>query len=432
MKYTNDDKILAAATVLSAQRANPVEVLTPTNLDEAKEQFKEKAGAAICAGSDNFPSSACPTFVYNEDLLRKTVKGGRAMEEALETIENNVEAENDRDEAILKIVKTRANDAILTANAAQAILNKNDEETHSALLAKYDAPSPVQCIEAHNLAQSHAPREAKSILTDKDRDDLGMITSVITAKDLKRIFTSAMLFLGIKPWNIEIPKNCIAIDVRDISAAGVPTIFIPESRKVDPPKAVELICHEIFCHLRGSDNGQKFFGKVLADTPLLPLAPILAKSDNETLYEGVAKISDVSVRGSDGLPDPLTLVAIDFARRGLSFAEVAHAVYSIRKTTMSSEKALNAAWIKTYRVFRGATDTVTNKGSYAYPKDAAYNIGYEKAKELAKDPVYANYASMKIDEIEMLDKLFPEFRAMPRNYDIHTLIEKALDIVING
>ena len=431
MKYHSNEKIVEAAKVIGKSRQNVVEVVTILNNEDAKKEFLQNAGPASFART-SFPASANPKFVYDTDLLTRTAGQLDAIVSAGKTILDNCEPENLGEEYILNsLILSRVIDARETANIAQSILDCDDEATAGYASKKFEVPSPKQSVEAYNAANALSSKSSSdgSLLSDMQREELKEIE--LTAPALKLLFTRVMIYLGIEPWPVEITRNCTAIDVRDIGKSGVPTVYIPESRKVNGLKAVELICHEICCHLRGSDNGQSFFKTMFANTPLSPIIASMAKADDETLYEGVAKISDVAVSGEKSAPSPLATVAIDLARRGMSFVDVAEVIYEYKiRSGTKSDTALSNAWGITYRVFRGATNTVTNTGCYAFPKDAAYFLGYKKARELEGQPMYSNYASMTIEEIENLANYFPNFAAMPREYERKSLIEYVATIVL--
>jgi len=447
MRYRNIDKVSAAATCIKENMGNTVEILTPKNLNVAKaafigaakepfaEQFKKESEGDI--GSPSFPLELNPQFIYNEELLRKVADGGEKIAEALAIIKKYVIPESRRDEAVLKLIEKRAIQAINIAKAARSILAKDDEATNSALSSVFDAPSKELCEKAIDLYFENnklTPEEkAKlSVINAKTRNELSNITE-IGAEKLSWFFYRAMLYFDVPPWKVKISDNCAAIDVRDINESGEPMIVIPKDRVVTGTKAAELICHEIFCHWRGSANGQKFFREILRGTPLKPLADILAKSPNETHYEGEAKMSDVWVNGGASLPDALTIAIIDFASHGLSFVDVAYQVYKIRRQAGASEDAaLKTAWAKTYRILRGITDAAKNKGCYAFTKDAAYFLGYKVAQDHANDELYRLYASMEEEEIPVFASLFPEFAASARSIPFKTLIEHAIDIVLEG
>ncbi len=428
MRYHNETKIVEAATIIS-NRKNPVELVTALNHSEAKTLFLEKAAPSTLAKT-SFPASANPVFVYDTDLLEKSAKDFDKIATARATLLEYCEAENAGDSVVLKLAQRRAEDALLTSQIAQGIIKGDDELTKLACCDKYDTPSPKDSVEAYNAANGLATKSTTGGSTFSDEEKAELSSIEIDAKGLEQLFRRVMFYLGIDPWKIIITPKCTAIDVRDFNAIGVPTVFIPESRKVNGLKAVELACHEICCHLYGSDNGQKFFRTILANTPLSPLIASLAKSDNETLYEGVAKISDVAVSGSKSEPSPLATVAIDLASRGVSFNEVAEVIYEYKlRSGVKSETALSSAWGVVYRVFRGSTDTAKNKGCYAFPKDCAYFLGYKKAHELESEAIYSLYASMEAREIASLAGNFPNFAEIAQPQERTKLIKQVASFV---
>ena len=145
------------------------------------------------------------------------------------------------------------------------------------------------------------------------------------------------------------------------------------------------------------------FAEYLNGTPLEPLIPLLAKSDDELFYEGHAKLSDVTIKGESALPHPYYVIAIDAALRGYSFADIGELIYNLRREAgQSHEAAMSGAWTATYRTMRGAVDAL---GGYAYTKDYAYWTGYEVACKVAQQaPYLLDYATLTLDELRLLEK----------------------------
>ena len=176
---------------------------------------------------------------------------------------------------------------------------------------------------------------------------------------------------------------------------------------------LELIGHEIECHLRGSENCRALIESIIGtDSPLAPLIPIIAKSDNELFYEGVAKNSDVDINGSAALPLPYATIACNQARRSgerASFRDIAEVIYCYRLRNGATDKAAkNGAWATTYRIMRGCTNT--SIGGYCFPKDYVYLGGYRIAQDV--EYAYCDFASMTISEIAEIAKhheLTPKF-----------------------
>jgi hypothetical protein len=124
----------------------------------------------------------------------------------------------------------------------------------------------------------------------------------VDATAIKYWFEKALAAAGIEGWSVEISSEFTAIDVQDFSKAGYPRIAIPASRQIDGLKLVSLIMHEILGHARGSAEGWKLFGNLLKGTPIESLIPVMVKSHDETLYEGVAMRLEHTITGTEPLP----------------------------------------------------------------------------------------------------------------------------------
>ena len=445
MKYHNEQQVRYGVSVVRSFTTNPVALVTAQNAAEQKERFIKKALPYVMAGK-KIPASANPTFVYNEELLKRTASYVDKIQKAISFILDNCICENAQDEAILKILKARLEDIYFTAKIAQSILDKTDQNTAKYNSEKYDCPSGRLFAEAYEgIKNKQSGGTKNSILSE---DAIKKLKGVeLTADKIAYVFCQGISYLEHDPnqWKISIDEKTTAIDVRYQDH----TVYIPKSKKANGLKTLSLLFHEIWSHLLSSANGEIFFKTILKGTPLYSLAALLANSNNETLYEGIAKMSDVRIGGEGELPKYTATVAIDQARMGKSFVETARELFKyqdikIKQPENDSEeakqkasedayrKALSAVWGQTYRVYRGATYVAKNPGKYVFPKDAAYLNGYRKALRLKpeKNPVYSQYSSMRIKDIKLLDSVFPEFKTIPKQYDLQDMLNKATEWIL--
>lgn len=351
---------------------NPVEMVTPINLTEAKENWITEAE------NGHFGN---PVFVYDSNLLSKIANKLATLDEVRKEIVW-LKPQNEA-EGFLRRHYTRViDDASLTARMARTMRHKDDKSLRTLVLCKYGKPGVL------NLPIPDA-RFGGIVFSEEQILKLKDVT--LDASFIKEIFVWSMEQYGVEPWPVEILKNCSSIDVRDKNSSGRSVIAIPASRKVNGLKLAELVGHEIECHWRNSQNNM-IIGCL--------------KTDDEIIYEGVAKLKDMSFQmkttGKATMPSPYHIMAEDMALQGKSFAEVARSIFDV---TGSVKKA----WTFTYRAFRGVTDTV-NAAGYAFTKDKAYLEGMLYVEELVKAGLspYLNFAALGIADfgelISSIDK----------------------------
>jgi len=352
---------------------NPVEVYTPVNGQKEKKKFID----AFNAGE-----RYNPVFEYDQDLLIKTI-GKRRPLLRLRTKLLKLESEDVERELLRRMVLARVEDALSTTRIAIGIFNRNDYMTAGNMRRKYGNVSKELHAEAMSLHKQAATQEQKTrpkaeFWTRRQIQKLEKKT--YDALGIKSAFEYALVLYGFEnDWTVVISDKVSAIDVRDKSQNERPSIYIPSHRTVSGVKLLELIGHEIECHVRQSMNGNS----------LLPhLGGGKLKTDDETFYEGLALMSDVDFSlkylGDDTKkPKPYYTMAIKLAREGKDFYEVFRTIYWFRSAVEGEEKALGTSWSTCFRVFRGITETKTNRYKYACSKDKAYLEGYLYAEKMA-------------------------------------------------
>ena len=217
-------------------------------------------------------------------------------------------------------------------------------------------------------------------------------------------------------YDVDIDSKYTAISVNAFSASGKSVIGIPASRKVSGLKLIELIGHELDCHYRSAMSTRSYFHSLFgifgSGHPLVPLVPLLSHSVNETLSEGLAKMSDVKVLGRAGLPRPYQVLAINHARHGYNFEETMEYVIELYRQGKKSEDAsLRGAFFHTYRVFRGWADTSSRCGLVS-PQSKIYLSGFTTilnnlnwSEAVGSDESFLSllrYSTLTLEEIDVL------------------------------
>ncbi|MBQ6570736.1 DUF1704 domain-containing protein [Candidatus Saccharibacteria bacterium] len=361
---------------------NPVEMLTPTNLASAKTAWLEKAECGLFTN---------PSFHYNQALLSAAASQSDALESLKYTIDDTP-AVSESDAFLLRHYRRIAEDALLTTRMAKAMLAGDDVALAQYVLAKYGRPEETE--RAFSLIyrptdESSSDEETEKAEEAEAKDSLSaelkeLKKPQLNAEFIKKIFLWAMTQYGVRPWPVEILKNCSAIDVRDKNSSRYPMIAIPASRKVGALKLAELVGHEIECHWRNSQN--------------LSLINCL-KSDDELVYEGLAKDKDLAFQSkyaTDSTLAPFYVLAQNMALQGRGFVGIASFVY---ENTASPKKA----WTVAYRTLRGLTNTINLHG-YAFTKDRAYFEGLlyvQRLRDSGRD-IYLNFGALSPRDLEDL------------------------------
>jgi hypothetical protein len=221
-----------------------------------------------------------------------------------------------------------------------------------------------------------------------------MLSHSIDATRLKHAFEWGLEQFGIlktetnpKGFAVVVDEKATSIDVRDKSENG-PTVFVPVSKSLTVAELLALMEHEICGHARQSMNAQELFG----------LGGGALKVDDETLYEGLAMRYENAFYKKylgieQGFVRPVFYpLAADMAERGASFQGIFNrqmdmqlhvklkiapgaALPDLEEIPEDMKKtAQEQAWLITYRVMRGHTDT-SNQASFAMNKDVSYLRG---------------------------------------------------------
>lgn len=406
-----DSAAIKSVAALSCQ-LNPVELVTPSNFSAVRSDFRDfLATSHFLESADQvFDDRFNPSFVYDEDKLTGAQKRATTVVELLDDILDSLIPEGYADKFVVKVLRDRCEEFRSLNLALQAMLCHNDSDSCHHFTNIYGLP-PVGTLYSSRIF-NHFTEHAPLFLKDDATRRAELQSKQFDAQDIGWLFAKVLRLIGITGWNVEVSPRFTSIDVRDADSSGGSVIGIPESREVNGLKLLELVGHEINSHLRGSENTRSLFRQLLGNwSPLLPLVPLLAKSMNETVYEGVAKHSDVYVRGSAGFPSFIPSYIIDSVRHReylLSFAHVLNVVYAeklneadlaFRKLSPERLNSLaNSAWMTTYRLFRGSTQR--GGTGYVFPKDHSYFTGYLAVEHL---PLATDFSTLTESEVHALN-----------------------------
>lgn len=394
-KKIDKGSVSRLAEILS--KLNPVEIVTPVNAKSAKETWINCASGDLSVFSN-------PTFEYSNNVLKEIVAYHDELVRYRSVFNYGLIPDLPGEDAMKAILIARIDSAIAATELAASIYIKDDKASASIAKKLYGLPTSTEIIEAYDAVSPNTPKTPKSRFSEEEQEKLK--TKKFNAQQIKYWFERTIKLYGFKGWRVEIDKKYTCIDVRDKNLSGSPVVGIPVDRKVDGLKLLELIGHEIESHLRSSENSIVLIQSILGvDSPLAPLFRIMAKSDDETLYEGAAKVSDVKVNGASALPLPYATIACNHAKRGENFAEVAKIIFTQRKKAGEDDKkALSGAWTTAYRIFRGSTNT--EAGIYLFPKDYIYRKGYKLACAI-EEKEYLDYSTFTISELQEIFESWP-------------------------
>ena len=390
-----DKQVVADASRYLAQTAmtlNPVAICNPINLTDLAEDWKKAALAGY------FP---CPKFRYDHIELGRAAIMGQRVQNYWNKIRYNCTPQNDLDRAILRILENRVCDALLTSDIASNICREYDQATQEAILGIYGQPEGSFVARCYD-ALEHPATYYRRVQPRFDSETVAKLKQKrFKATDIRNAFNKVLNYYGFIPdWECILDPKVKTIDARDKTEDGHSRLVVPSKRTSDGYSMATLIGHEIESHIRGSQNSRFLMRKLLQLSPLEPLINLLAKSDDERFYEGVAKTSDVAISGNDAMPHPYYTIAINLAlTEHKNFGEVANVIFLLHNTGFSTrEAAANSAWNITRRIFRGATNTSLG---FAFTKDYGYLYGYEAAESAPAS--YYDYSSMTLDELRLLE-----------------------------
>ena len=383
------DDMLAGIKKLAA-KVNPVEIVTPANAGKEKAAFME--------GLEGKDDLFHPVFEYDAAPLERIVDLRRLVREipvARRTMASyKYRSEPPRRplggrvsvEEMLQIIgRNRLSDLETSIDMAEAILRNDVEEGFEAMKTKY-GPLEHELVEEANERAAKLLEKAEAGETEAEgpgvmlsKDEYDKLRNLkFNAQEMAAWFEKAMRAGGVEgEFPVIADVRAQYIDVRDKSADG-PEIVIPADREVDAFELLQLIGHEIGCHVLDSVAGQRLFKG---------LGGGILKSDDERMYEGHAMLQDRQFKamylGIDWEPLPWYVLVTHAAMNGLGFVDCAETLKSYIKV-IDPEHMPTEVWKHCYRVFRGSRDTFAQKSRrpWVFLKDKGYLEGYLMAKEL--------------------------------------------------
>ena len=422
MNLKNQPIRYAFANARLAQIANEVGALAPRLFTPINHQDEKTAWLDRAAKGD----FTAPEFIYDHDLLVYARALGREFTEmALVHSELSIEyalscAVPDTNRELLSYVLLLLDERL---RSISALFAKADRLwnlcIHSDMqpkivrrdLNRYEAPLPTDDELARwwSEAECWQPDQQPQGGMFSGGVQRGLKRVELDAAEIVKVFDHVLWQQGyISPlqqrqWRAEVSDAVSAITVSGEQAK----ILVPPTRKLNAVKLASLIAHEISGHVRARLNAEHLFMQILTDaygeqTPLLDFVPLLAKSPDESLNEGAAKLNEVTLLGTSKVPAPFYGLAIDLAfRRDADFARVAQQIFELRRAAgVKKSTALNTAWTTAYRVFRAGGTT----------KDVCYKRGFELLAPLKLgNPELAdtlsNYATLAMHEVlELRDR----------------------------
>ncbi len=397
MLYRDQTAVYDAARSFAAlaMTMNPVAMCVPLNLLDLEADWK------ACAKHGHFFN---PEFNYDRAELHRIALLGVDLYSYWSQIDLGCLPEDELDRAILAILEHRFADALLTTEIAASILNTDDVSTQAAIYGLYGEPSSSIIAHAYDALAHPANYRERHHSRFSSADLLKLDSRSFNAEGIRRQFLTVFDYYGFsQAWECVIDQRVThAIDARDKTANGKSQLIIPARKTVKGRALASLIGHEIESHIRSSENARALFRKLLSRPslmPLMPLVPLLAKSDNECFYEGVAKLSDVATNGDNSLPHPFYAIAIHNAQSGKNFGEIAQIIAMLKHAgNVTQDEAINFAWNVTRRIYRGCTDT---SKSFANTKDYGYFAGYILAKSAPAS--YRDYSTLTVEDLRLLE-----------------------------
>jgi hypothetical protein len=351
-----------------------IEVITASNHSVAKAAFIE----AFHSGK----SPVSPTFEYNESLLKKVVSGRDAIAHVLDAI-LELPAETDEQALLKHLFQTVVQDKLRTSGIAQGILSHNDSYTLHHIEQKYGRLTDDVADAARNeYEELKAGKKASTnSRTFTPEEEAALKALRFDAPGLADIFKRTFYEYGpdFSHWTATIYDDVTAVNVREHKT----DVAIPPTREADGIVGFGLDGHEIEAHVRHFMNG-------------LRLLRIPFRDEDETLYEGLAKLNDVRWRqkfgSTAGNPHPYYILAAEQAMMSKNFSEIYAEIFQLRVDAGASTKdkkngdpapVFNNSWTSAYRAMRGSTSPVNEIG-FANPLAKSYLEGYLMVKELVE------------------------------------------------
>lgn len=391
--YTDELKNFLGVLGKVTRKINLLEMMTPVNAHEEKAKWLRAATAE---------QWTTPQFRYDRELLRKVVRSKRDLELLLEMMPRALKSlsHDEQGYALREMAEARYQETVLMTRVAQTMLDGDYMRTGMFLKEIYGVPSQKIVDEARDYAECLKRGEGHD---QEDSPEQKLLREQLkelrfNAEEIRENFAWLARQCGLEGTRpIEVDPTVTAITVRSQSSKGA-AVLIPEDCRKDGTELVQLAGHEILCHWGDAERTKKAL-------------PLLGRSPDDILYEGHATWSDYRVRlmlGEKAQQQqlPYYIIAMNLAKQGMTFAELARLIFDmVKQTEMSDEVALKRTWTTCFRVFRGSAGGLDNgTDRFAMTKDRAYFEGRQLAERLHREQrgSILEISSISIHDLEVL------------------------------
>jgi hypothetical protein len=377
-------------------------------------------------------SGYSPTFTYPE-IDKLDIRELNDNITDLENTEKNVE--NEINESVKNIVLEMIAVVKAKINILVEIKEGNPEKAFENAKIAYGDIDDQLCKKAKECYE-------KKIEFLKEKREKGVVKSDLekeleenkfNAEDIKKYFDQALDKGNLRYNNLEviIDEEATAIDVRPSDPNyDYPVIVIPPKREVNGIKLVQLITHEIICHVAQNKSNYE-----------LGLEGLSFGKDWETVQEGFA------MRGEAGIKKEMLgesysdfeiqsgsyyILAMEKIKEGVDIREVYDYIFNLKNEEFlakgddeekSEEKASKGAKITLRRVTRGMYP-------YYFPKDKAYLEGEFMALEIEKEGVDKYLRQSRVDPVFVPDMIkagvYSEYYTHKKGYKMAMDIAKQI------
>lgn len=294
-------------------------------------------------------SSGCPFFKY------KTISNNNYHQNLtlLKDLENDLRFENNQDLKDLYLAKTKElKDELLLRLAIGA-----------------DAKIFYQTsVRLFGQIRDDDFKEAKRKFKERERK-FGKNEKLLNAEKIKEAFNRALLEFEIAGWEAIIEPKAFYITINDQNPRGH-KIEIPPAWQETPVRLEEILEHEIVTHLCRRRSGEL--------SKLVLLGHPGADKSHQT-DEGLAIYGEKQAPLSSGrtsLKHITKEIAMGAAMENRNFRETCDLLVKLGLSP-------KAAWYKTFRIFRGVTDTSRGDGLVC-TLDSIYRLGEKKVNSFVK------------------------------------------------
>ncbi|MCK4525356.1 MAG: DUF1704 domain-containing protein, partial [Candidatus Andersenbacteria bacterium] len=241
--------------------------------------------------------------------------------------------------------------------------------------------------------------ENKKDEQEEDEQIVYLRKKIFNSKQIKNKFEEALNIMELQEWDIALDREASQIDVKFNSVKyELPTIVIPQKRKLNGIDLAKTIIHEIIHLKTNSNNNELGFGGVVFGR------------DYELYQEGLARIiSDDFINDIFGaekeLPNPYYILAMNKIKNGSDFHQTFDYICELKTKEYKAKNVdgYNAEKISKReasfvcrRVFRGFRESLS-KGKAYFPKDKMYLEGEILAKKMRDNNLENYLIAAKID-----------------------------------